>query len=138
MSLKLSSSDCKDRRPEDLQGDEWWMPPVISFLRFSKLRQWWESTRYADLSLDEKTLTRRLYETFRFLVKYDRNGQHVLVTYAMKPKEGNDFFATAAHFATEFSTGAFTKSMDAVVYYIDEENEVRKIILYDFIPYIID
>ena len=46
----------------------------------------------------------------------------------MKPKAGYDYLATAAHFAAESSTGTnvnvcttddFTKSVDALVYYID-------------------
>merc|ERR1719265_248925 len=54
----------------------------------------------------------------------------------MKPKAGYDYLATAAHFAAESSTGTnvnvcttddFTKSVDALVYYIDPENEECKI-----------
>ena len=54
----------------------------------------------------------------------------------MKPKAGYDYLATAAHFAAESSTGTnvnvcttddFTKSVDALVYYIDPENEEMKI-----------
>ena len=60
------------------------------------------------------------------------NGKHVLVAYILKPKAGYDYLATAAHFAAESSTGTnvnvcttddFTKSVDALVYYIDPENE---------------
>merc|ERR1712151_995674 len=49
---------------------------------------------------------------------------------------GYDYLATAAHFAAESSTGTnvnvcttddFTKSVDALVYYIDPENEEMKI-----------
>ncbi|CAE7020502.1 rbcL, partial [Symbiodinium microadriaticum] len=68
-----------------------------------------QSSRYADLSLDEATLI--------------KNGKHVLVAYIMKPKAGYDYLATAAHFAAESSTGTnvnvcttddFTKSVDAL------------------------
>merc|ERR1712176_421937 len=81
-----------------------------------------QSSRYADLSLDEDELIKR--------------GQHVLVAYIMKPKPGYDYLATAAHFAAESSTGTnvnvcttddFTKSVDALVYYIDPEEEEMKI-----------
>jgi hypothetical protein len=81
-----------------------------------------QSSRYADLSLDEERLI--------------QNGQHVLVAYIMKPKAGYDYLATAAHFAAESSTGTnvnvcttddFTKSVDALVYYIDPDNEECKI-----------
>jgi ribulose-bisphosphate carboxylase large chain len=60
----------------------------------------------------------------------------VLVAYIMKPKAGYDYLATAAHFAAESSTGTnvnvcttddFTKSVDALVYYIDPDNEEMKI-----------
>ena len=66
----------------------------------------------------------------------DRNGKHVLVAYIMKPKAGYDYLATAAHFAAESSTGTnvnvcttddFTKSVDALVYYIDPDNEEMKV-----------
>lgn len=46
----------------------------------------------------------------------------MLVAYVMKPKAGYDHLATAAQ-----ATG-FAKSVDALVYYIGPENEVRKII----------
>ena len=81
-----------------------------------------QSSRYADLSLDEATLI--------------KNGKHVLVAYIMKPKAGYDYLATAAHFAAESSTGTnvnvcttddFTKSVDALVYYIDPDSEEMKI-----------
>merc|ERR1712060_59836 len=81
-----------------------------------------QSSRYADLSLTEEDLLKR--------------GKHVLVAYIMKPKAGYDYLATAAHFAAESSTGTnvnvcttddFTKSVDALVYYIDPENEEMKI-----------
>merc|ERR1711956_56441 len=60
----------------------------------------------------------------------------VLVAYIMKPKAGYDYLATAAHFAAESSTGTnvnvcttddFTKSVDALVYYIDPDEEEMKI-----------
>merc|ERR1719464_667058 len=81
-----------------------------------------QSSRYADLSLQEEDLL--------------REGKHVLVAYIMKPKAGYDYLATAAHFAAESSTGTnvnvcttddFTKTVDALVYYIDPEEEEMKI-----------
>merc|ERR1712222_106989 len=81
-----------------------------------------QSSRYADLELDEAELI--------------KEGAHVLVAYVMKPKAGYDYLATAAHFAAESSTGTnvnvcttddFTKSVDALVYYIDPEEEEMKI-----------
>merc|ERR1719463_198816 len=81
-----------------------------------------QSSRYADLGMDEDELI--------------RIGEHVLVAYIMKPKAGYDSLATAAHFAAESSTGTnvnvcttddFTKSVDALVYFIDPEDEVMKI-----------
>merc|ERR1719298_135442 len=81
-----------------------------------------QSSRYADLSLSEEELIAK--------------GKHVLVAYIMKPKPGYDYLATAAHFAAESSTGTnvnvcttddFTKSVDALVYYIDPDNEEMKI-----------
>merc|ERR1719399_1587291 len=81
-----------------------------------------QSSRYADLGLDEAELIAK--------------GKHVLVAYIMKPKPGYDYLATAAHFAAESSTGTnvnvcttddFTKSVDALVYYIDPDNEECKI-----------
>jgi hypothetical protein len=41
-----------------------------------------QSSRYADLSLDEERLI--------------KNGKHVLVAYIMKPMAGYDYLATAA------------------------------------------
>ena len=70
------------------------------------------------------------------LIVIVRNGKHVLVAYIMKPKAGYDYLATAAHFAAESSTGTnvnvcttddFTKSVDALVYYIDPDSEEMKI-----------
>ena len=82
-----------------------------------------QSDRYADLSLTEEALI--------------AEGNHVLVAYKMKPKQGfGTYLATAAHFAAESSTGTnvsvsttddFTKSVDAIVYEIDEEQELMKI-----------
>ena len=73
---------------------------------------------------------------FGFFLLMSRNGKHVLVAYIMKPKAGYDYLATAAHFAAESSTGTnvnvcttddFTKSVDALVYYIDPDNEEMKV-----------
>ncbi len=90
-----------------------------------------QSNRYADLTLSESQLI--------------ADGEHVLVTYIMKPKVGYDYLVTAAHFAAESSTGTnvsvsttddFTKSVDALVYEIDEQKEITKIAypvdLFDF------
>lgn len=82
-----------------------------------------QSNRYADLSLNEQELI--------------AEGMHVLVAYTMKPKVGfGGYLETAAHFAAESSTGTnvdisttddFTRGKDAIVYEIDEKNEVMKI-----------
>ncbi len=81
-----------------------------------------QSTRYADLDLNEKDLI--------------AGGKHVLCAYTMKPKAGYGFLETAAHFAAESSTGTnvevvttddFTRGVDALVYDVDEANEVMKI-----------
>jgi hypothetical protein len=81
-----------------------------------------QSGRYADLSLVEEDVV--------------KHGKHVLVAYIMKPKAGYDYLATAAHFAAESPTGTninvcttddFTMFVDALVYYIDPENEETKI-----------
>jgi ribulose-bisphosphate carboxylase large chain len=90
-----------------------------------------QSNRYADLTLSESQLI--------------ADGEHVLVAYIMRPKAGYDYLATAAHFAAESSTGTnvsvsttddFTKSVDALVYEIDEPKEITKIAypvdLFDF------
>jgi hypothetical protein len=78
-----------------------------------------QSSRYADLSLDKEQLI--------------KNGKYVLVIYIMKPRAGYDNLATAAHFVAEFSSGTnvsvcttddFTKTVDALVYYIDPENVI--------------
>ncbi|WP_298610560.1 ribulose-bisphosphate carboxylase [uncultured Thiothrix sp.] len=81
-----------------------------------------QSARYSDLSLDEAELI--------------KNGKHILVAYKMKPKSGHGYLEAAAHFAAESSTGTnvevsttddFTRSVDALVYYIDEANEEMRI-----------
>jgi ribulose-bisphosphate carboxylase large chain len=81
-----------------------------------------QSTRYADLSLNEADLI--------------KGGNHILVAYKMAPKSGHGYLAAAAHFAAESSTGTnvevsttddFTKGVDALVYYIDEANEDLRI-----------
>ncbi len=82
-----------------------------------------QSSRYADLTLNEKDLI--------------AGGEHVLAAYKMKPKAGFfDFLGTAAHFSAESSTGTnvkvvttddFTKGLDSIVYEIDEEKELMKI-----------
>jgi len=81
-----------------------------------------QSNRYADLDLSESELI--------------ENGQHVLTAYVMKPKDGYDYLATAAHFAAESSTGTnvpvsttddHTLSVDAKVYEIDPARELMKI-----------
>jgi hypothetical protein len=62
-----------------------------------------------------------------------KNGNYVLVIYIIKPRAGYDDLATAAHFVAEFSSGTnvsvcttddFTKTVDALVYYIDPENVI--------------
>ncbi len=82
-----------------------------------------QSNRYADLSLKEADLI--------------AGGKHVLGAYKMKPKSGFfDYLGTAAHLSAESSTGTnvdvsttddFTRSVDAIVYEIDEANEEMKI-----------
>ena len=82
-----------------------------------------QSDRYANLGLKEKELI--------------EGGRHVLCAYIMKPKKGfGSYLQTAAHFAAESSTGTnvevsttdnFTKGVDAIVYEIDESNELMKI-----------
>jgi ribulose-bisphosphate carboxylase large chain len=81
-----------------------------------------QSSRYADLSLNERTLIDA--------------GQHILVAYKMKPKAGHGYLEAAAHFAAESSTGTnvavcttddFTKGVDALVYHIDEATEDMRI-----------
>ncbi len=81
-----------------------------------------QSSRYSDLSLKEEDLI--------------RDGKHILVAYIMKPKSGHGYLEAAAHFAAESSTGTnvevsttddFTKSVDALVYEIDEAKCEMKI-----------
>ncbi len=82
-----------------------------------------QSNRYANLALSEEDLM--------------AGGKHVLCAYIMKPKAGfGNYLETAAHFAAESSTGTnvsvsttddFTRSVDALVYEIDEKKEVMKI-----------
>ncbi len=81
-----------------------------------------QSARYSNLALKESDLI--------------AGGRHVLCAYIMKPKAGYAYLETAAHFAAESSTGTnvevvttddFTKSVDALVYEIDEEKELMKI-----------
>ncbi|MGV6851145.1 MAG: ribulose-bisphosphate carboxylase [bacterium] len=81
-----------------------------------------QTSRYTDLSLKEQDLI--------------DNGQHILVAYKMKPKSGHGYLAASAHFAAESSTGTnvevsttddFTKGVDALVYYIDEDTEDMRI-----------
>jgi len=81
-----------------------------------------QSSRYADLSLDESALMQA--------------GQHILAAYKMKPKAGYAYLAAAAHFAAESSTGTnvevsttddFTRGVDALVYHIDEAAEELRI-----------
>lgn len=81
-----------------------------------------QSNRYADLSLREEDLM--------------AGGRHVLCAYIMKPKAGYGYLETAAHFAAESSTGTnvdvgttddFTRGVDALVYEIDEKQEIMKI-----------
>jgi ribulose-bisphosphate carboxylase large chain len=81
-----------------------------------------QSNRYADLLLREADLV--------------AGGRHVLCAYTMKPKAGHEYLATAAHFAAESSTGTnvevsttddFTRSVDALVYEVDEADELMKI-----------
>jgi ribulose-bisphosphate carboxylase large chain len=81
-----------------------------------------QSKRYANLALKEQDLI--------------NEGNHILVAYRMKPKAGHGYLEAAAHFAAESSTGTnvevsttddFTKGVDALVYYIDEDTEDMRI-----------
>ncbi len=74
-----------------------------------------QSKRYANLDLREEDLL--------------TGGEHVLCAYIMKPKEGHEPVATAAHFAAESSTGTnvevsttddFTRGVDALVYEVND------------------
>jgi len=81
-----------------------------------------QSDRYLNLALDEADLI--------------ADGGHVLCAYIMRPRAGNAFASTAAHFAAESSTGTnvevcttddFTRKIDALVYEIDEAAGLMKI-----------
>ncbi len=89
-----------------------------------------QSNRYANLSLNEQQLMEQ--------------GDHVLCAYKMKPSARHyanplgheDYLSAAAHFAAESSTGTnvevsttddFTKSVDALVYYINPAEEEMRI-----------
>jgi len=82
-----------------------------------------QTNRYVNLNLKEDELV--------------QDGNHVLVAYHMKPKEGfGTFVETAAHFAAESSTGTnvevsttddFTRGVDAIVYEVDESSELMKL-----------
>ena len=81
-----------------------------------------QSDRYANLDLKEKQLI--------------ADGRHILCAYHMKPKQGYGYLETAAHFAAESSTGTnvavsttddFTRGVDALVYAVDEADELMKI-----------
>ncbi|MBL7013872.1 MAG: ribulose-bisphosphate carboxylase [Candidatus Marinimicrobia bacterium] len=81
-----------------------------------------QSNRYTNLNLNEKELI--------------DDGNHILVAYIMKPKDGYGYLETAAHFSAESSTGTnveicttddFTLGVDALVYEVDEEKELMKI-----------
>jgi ribulose-bisphosphate carboxylase large chain len=88
------------------------------------------------LEITKITLPKRQARIFASRRLQNISGKYVLVAYIMKPKAGYDYLATAAHFAAESSTGTnvnvcttddFTKSVDALVYYIDPDNEEMKI-----------
>ena len=81
-----------------------------------------QSGRYVNLKLQEAELI--------------SGGEHVLCAYIMRPKTGHGFVETAAHFAAESSTGTnvevcttddFTRGVDALVYHVDEAQELMKI-----------
>jgi len=82
-----------------------------------------QTARYSDLTLNEKDLMAA--------------GRHVLTAYKMKPAPGFfDYIGTAAHFCAESSTGTnvqtsttddFAMGLDAICYFVDEENELMKI-----------
>lgn len=81
-----------------------------------------QTSRYVALDLEEDQLI--------------KDGKHVLVAYSMKPAEGFGYLEVAGHFAAESSTGTnvevcttdeFTKGVDALVYEVDEANEIMKI-----------
>lgn len=81
-----------------------------------------QSSRYVDLTLREEDLI--------------AGGAHILCAYRFKPKAGHGFLESAAHFAAESSTGTnvevsttddFTKGVDALVYFADEDSEEVRI-----------
>lgn len=82
-----------------------------------------QTSRYANLDLKEEDLI--------------ASGDWVLTAYKMRPKPGFfDFIGTAAHFCAESSTGTnvqvvttddFTKNLDAICYFVDEDKELMKI-----------
>jgi ribulose-bisphosphate carboxylase large chain len=81
-----------------------------------------QSNRYADLSLKEEDLI--------------AGQNHILVAYKMEPAAGYGYLEVAAHIAAESSTGTnvevcttddFTRGVDALVYEIDEANQMIKI-----------
>ena len=99
-----------------------WVLHIMHILLLNRSPRMDQSNRYADLSLDEDTLI--------------KEGNHILVAYTMNPSDGYEYLSTAAHFAAESSTGTnvevsttddFTKSVDAMVYEIDEANSIMKI-----------
>ncbi len=81
-----------------------------------------QTNRYVDLTLSEDELI--------------AGGDHILCAYKMKPKAGVGYLEAAAHFAAESSTGTnvevsttddFTKTVDALVYQVDEATEEMRI-----------
>ncbi len=82
-----------------------------------------QTSRYANLDLKEEDLI--------------ASGDWVLTAYKIRPKPGFfDFIGTAAHFCAESSTGTnvqvvttddFTKNLDAICYFVDEDKELMKI-----------
>ena len=82
-----------------------------------------QTSRYSNFDLKEEDLI--------------ASGEWVLTAYKMKPKPGFfDFIGTAAHLCAESSTGTnvkvvttddFTKGLDAICYFVDEEKELVKI-----------
>jgi ribulose-bisphosphate carboxylase large chain len=82
-----------------------------------------QTSRYSNFELKEEDLI--------------ASGDYVLTAYKMRPKAGFfDFIGTAAHLCAESSTGTnvqvvttddFTKGLDAICYFVDEEKELVKI-----------
>lgn len=81
-----------------------------------------QTNRYVNLDLKKEELK--------------KSEKYVLCAYQMKPKSGYAYIPTAAHFAAESSTGTnvevyttddFTRSVDALVYEVDANNELMKI-----------